>query len=255
MQQLAEPETTGRRFGRGPAEERELPEAPPLRRLIGPSVILVGVGVASGEYILFPYIASQAGLVFLWAAIIGVAVQFFINMEIERYTLATGETAIGSFQRLWRPWGAILAVGAVLATMWPGWATSAATVGDVRDRRRRPEPDRDHHPARHRRDPDRLAGRLPDRREAGVHQGRGGPGVHRRRTPRRDQGDRVRGHVQRRHELRDVPEGDRARDPRRRAGRGRRRRREQPGAEQLDPRQGLRHGPLRAAHRLADHGS
>ena len=117
------------RFSRGPSgEQRELPEAPSLRRLIGPSVILVGVGVASGEYILFPYIASQAGLVFLWAAIVGVAVQFFINMEIERYTLATGETAIGGFQRLWRPWGAILAVGAVLATMWPGWATSAATV-------------------------------------------------------------------------------------------------------------------------------
>jgi hypothetical protein len=127
MQQLAERETV-RRFGRGPAEERDLPEPPRLRRLIGPGVILVGVGVASGEYILFPYIASQAGLVFLWAAVVGVAVQFFINMEIERYTLATGETAIGSFQRLWRPWGAILAVGAVLATMWPGWATSAATV-------------------------------------------------------------------------------------------------------------------------------
>jgi hypothetical protein len=128
MQQLAAEPETRRRFGRGPAEERDLPEPPPLRRLIGPSVILVGVGVASGEYILFPYIASQAGLVFLWAAIVGVAVQFFINMEIERYTLATGETAIGSFQRLWRPWGAVLAAGAVLATMWPGWATSAATV-------------------------------------------------------------------------------------------------------------------------------
>jgi hypothetical protein len=117
------------RFSRGSrGEQRELPPPPSLRRLIGPSVILVGVGVASGEYILFPYIASQAGLVFLWAAVVGVAVQFFINMEIERYTLATGETAIGGFQRLWRPWGAILAVGAVLATMWPGWATSAATV-------------------------------------------------------------------------------------------------------------------------------
>ena len=98
------------RFARAGGEERELPEAPSLRRLLGPSVILVGVGVASGEYILFPYIASQAGLVFLWAAVVGVAVQFFINMEIERYTLATGETAIGCFQRLWRPWGAIVAV-------------------------------------------------------------------------------------------------------------------------------------------------
>lgn len=130
MQKVLEPDpvTTGR-FTRGErSEERPLPDPPPLRKLLGPSVILVGVGVASGEYILFPYIASQAGLVFLWAAVVGVAVQFFINMEIERYTLATGETAIGSFQRLWRPWGGILAAGAILATMWPGWATSAATV-------------------------------------------------------------------------------------------------------------------------------
>jgi hypothetical protein len=127
MQELAERDSV-RRFGRGAAEKRDLPEPPRLRKLIGPGVILVGVGVASGEYILFPYIAAQAGLVFLWAAVVGVAMQFFINMEIERYTLATGETAIGSFQRLWRPWGAILAVGAILATMWPGWATSAATV-------------------------------------------------------------------------------------------------------------------------------
>jgi hypothetical protein len=113
-----------------PAQEivRELPEPAPLRRLIGPSVILVGVGVASGEYILYPHIASKAGLVFLWAAVVGVLVQFFINMEIERYTLATGQTAITGFQRLWKPWGLILVLMAVLATTWPGWATSAATV-------------------------------------------------------------------------------------------------------------------------------
>jgi hypothetical protein len=108
--------------------ERDLPEPARLRRLIGPSVILVGVGVASGEYILFPFIASQAGLTFLWAAVVGVAMQFFINMEIERYTLATGQTAITGFQRLWKPWGLILVLMALLATAWPGWATSAATI-------------------------------------------------------------------------------------------------------------------------------
>jgi len=108
--------------------ERDLPEPAPLRKLIGPSVVLVGVGVASGEYILFPYIASKAGLVFLWAAVVGVTIQFFINMEIERYTLATGQTAITGFSRLWKPWGLILVGLALLATSWPGWATSAATI-------------------------------------------------------------------------------------------------------------------------------
>ncbi len=106
-------------------------------------MILIGVGIASGEYILYPYIASQAGLAFLWAAVVGILLQFYINMEIERYTLATGETALGGFQRLWKPWGAILAIGAILATMWPGWATAAATDHDVRRRRRRPQHDRD----------------------------------------------------------------------------------------------------------------
>ncbi|HEX5911171.1 MAG TPA: Nramp family divalent metal transporter [Thermoleophilaceae bacterium] len=114
-----------------PLEEsmvRDLPEPEGLRRLIGPSVILVGVGVASGEYILFPFIASKAGLAFLWAAIAGVAMQFFINMEIERYTLATGQTALTGFTRLWKPWSLVLVFLALLATLWPGWATSAATI-------------------------------------------------------------------------------------------------------------------------------
>src|SRR4051812_49499496 len=103
--------TAGGRFTRAAAEERALPDAPPLRRLLGPSVILIGVGIASGEYILYPYIASQAGLVFLWAAVVGILIQFFINMEIERYTLATGETALGGFIRMWEAWGGGLAAG------------------------------------------------------------------------------------------------------------------------------------------------
>jgi hypothetical protein len=126
--QVVEPEAVTGRFTRAESEERDLPDPPPLRRLLGPSVILIGVGIASGEYILFPFIASQAGLVFLWAAVVGILVQFFINMEIERYTLATGETALGGFMRMWKGWGGVLAAGAILATIWPGWATSAATV-------------------------------------------------------------------------------------------------------------------------------
>jgi hypothetical protein len=125
---VAEADPVRGRFTRPTSEERDLPDPPPLRRLIGPSVILIGVGIASGEYILYPFIASQAGLVFLWAAVVGVLVQFFINMEIERYTLATGETALGGFMRMWKPWGGILAAGAILATVWPGWATAAATI-------------------------------------------------------------------------------------------------------------------------------
>ncbi|MBN6042117.1 Nramp family divalent metal transporter [Amycolatopsis sp. 195334CR] len=113
-----------------PAPElRPLPEPPASTwRIIGPGVIAAGVGLASGEFILFPYIASQVGLVFVWAALIGLATQFFLNMEIERYTLATGETALTGFSRYWRHWGLVFAVLTMLANLWPGWATSSATM-------------------------------------------------------------------------------------------------------------------------------
>src|SRR3712207_2624646 len=79
---------------------RDMPEPPAnFRRVIGPGIIAAGVGMASGEFILYPYIASQVGLVFVWAAFVGLATQYFLNMEIERYTLATGETALTGFSR------------------------------------------------------------------------------------------------------------------------------------------------------------
>ena len=65
---------------------------------------------------------------FLWAAILGVVTQFFLNMEVERYTLATGETAITGFNRLWRHWGLIVAIMVYFANLWPGWALSSATI-------------------------------------------------------------------------------------------------------------------------------
>src|SRR5690349_24596349 len=78
---------------------RELPDVPASKwSIIGPGIVAAGVGLSSGEFILWPFIASQVGLVFVWAAIVGVVTQFFLNMEIERYTLATGETAITGFK-------------------------------------------------------------------------------------------------------------------------------------------------------------
>jgi hypothetical protein len=111
-----------------PVAYEELPEAPPLRKVLGPSVILVGVGIATGEYILWPYISSQVGLVFLWAVPIGVLMQYFINMEVERYTLATGETAVAGFIRMWKPLGIVMCLCAIIPNVWPAWATSSSTV-------------------------------------------------------------------------------------------------------------------------------
>jgi hypothetical protein len=57
-------------------------------------------------------------------------------MEVERYTLATGETAITGFTRFWRPWWFLFVLMALIPNVWPGFATGAATclsfvVGDL----------------------------------------------------------------------------------------------------------------------------
>ena len=242
------------RFTRAASEERELPEAPPLRRLIGPSVILVGVGIASGEYILFPYIASQAGLVFLWAAVVGVA-RAVLHQHGDRALHARHRR--DRDRRLQRH---VEAVGRRSSRA----ARSSPPCGRAGRRRPPPSPR------------SRFGGGDPN---VIAIAGLLAIGVTLTASPvvyqtveklqfikvgavlvllvvaplRRDQRDAYRGHERDRHELRHVPERDPDRDPRRRARRGRRGRREQPRPEQLDPRQGLRHGPLRAAHRLPDH--
>ncbi|QZY29818.1 Nramp family divalent metal transporter [Nocardioides coralli] len=111
-----------------PVHYADLPEPAPLRRVVGPSVLLLAGAIGSGEYILWPSIASQVGLVLVWLVVLGVTTQYFLNMEIERYTLATGETAVTGFTRLWRPWGLLFVAMAVLAWMWPGWATGGTTT-------------------------------------------------------------------------------------------------------------------------------
>lgn len=107
---------------------RAMPEPLSLGKVLGPSVILLAAAIGSGEYVLWPFITSQVGLVAMWMAVVGVMTQFFINMEIARYTLATGETAVTGFTRLWKPWGVAFMVMAFLSWGWPGWATGASTA-------------------------------------------------------------------------------------------------------------------------------
>src|SRR5215211_8097695 len=95
-------------------EVQDLPEPQPLRTYLGASVILLATALGSGEVILWPYITSQAGVGRLWLAFVGFSAQYFINMEVERYTLATGETAVTGFSRMWLGWGIIFILTTIL---------------------------------------------------------------------------------------------------------------------------------------------
>jgi hypothetical protein len=107
---------------------RDMPDAIPWRMMLGPSIMLAGLSLGSGEFILWPYITYQTGFVFFWACMLGVTTQFFLNMEIERWTLVTGESAITGFCRLSRHWAWVMLLCNIIPWAWPGWATGAGTI-------------------------------------------------------------------------------------------------------------------------------
>ncbi len=111
-----------------PPATRELPEPMRLRRMLGPSIILAGLSIGSGEFVLWPRLTAEWGYSLFWACWIGVTIQYFLNMEIERWSLAVGESAVTGFIRLGRIFGPVFLVCATLPWVWPGWATGAAQL-------------------------------------------------------------------------------------------------------------------------------
>ncbi len=113
-------------------EIKELPPTLPIKKLIGPSFILLGLGLGSGEIILWPYLTSNFGMGIIWGAILGITLQFFMNMEIERYSLAHGESIFVGFARKagWLPVWFLLST--LVPWVWPGIvASSAILVGSL----------------------------------------------------------------------------------------------------------------------------
>lgn len=111
-----------------PLGQKDLPPPPPFKKLLGPSFIILGLGLGSGEIILWPYLTSNHGLGVIWAILIGITMQFFINMEVERYALIYGESVFVGFAR----WLKFLPVWFIVSTFigfgWPGIGLTGATL-------------------------------------------------------------------------------------------------------------------------------
>jgi hypothetical protein len=104
-------------------EYRDLPDPRGLRKYLGASVILTAIAMGTGELLFWPEIVSQVGIALVGLPVLGITLQFFLNMEIERYTLVTGETAVTGFSRLWLGWGIVFILAAILPNTLPGWAS------------------------------------------------------------------------------------------------------------------------------------
>lgn len=100
-----------------------------FRALLGPSFILLGLGLGSGELILWPYLVAHWGLGIIWGAVLGVIFQFFLNMEIERYALVTGESVfVGLTRKLGRSMPIWFLLSTLIPWTWPGIAAASAGI-------------------------------------------------------------------------------------------------------------------------------
>jgi len=116
--------------GSGPPFYRldEVPRVPRLRHVIGPSVIALGMGLGAGEFLLWPNLVAVNGFSIWWLFWVGVLTQFVVIGEIERWSMATGESIFAGMGRMSRrpfwPW--FFLVATLVSFFWPGWAAESA---------------------------------------------------------------------------------------------------------------------------------
>lgn len=111
-----------------PGRPKNLPSPPSFWRTLGPSFILLGLALGSGELILWPYLAAQYGVGLLWGGLLGITFQFMLNTETMRYSLAWGESVFVGFKKLsrWIPLWFIIST--FIPWSLPGFSSAAAQI-------------------------------------------------------------------------------------------------------------------------------
>jgi hypothetical protein len=99
--------------------------------VLGPGIIIVTQSIGSGEWMLGPLAVGQYGFSGIgWVIFVSILLQTIYNIELARFTVATGEPPIIAFGRtppgsfLWIP---LALICFYLAFMMGGWAVSAGS--------------------------------------------------------------------------------------------------------------------------------
>src|SRR5512136_518511 len=120
-----------------PYEVSDMPEPPrdltprKLFAILGPAVIALGGTIGGGEWLVGPSLFVKWGLALLWITTISALLQVFLNLEMTRYTLYTGEPITVGFMRL-KPgkafWGWLFTIVGFCERGLPGWILGCATA-------------------------------------------------------------------------------------------------------------------------------
>lgn len=92
---------------------------------IGISVVAIGLGIGSGEFILWPYLSYHWGFGILWGALFGITMQVILNIEIQRYSLTTNKTIVEGAFDLNKSLGIWFIISTIIGFGWPGFAAGS----------------------------------------------------------------------------------------------------------------------------------
>lgn len=118
-----------------PWDVAELPQPAMLSwrnwtQFVGPGVVMMGMQIGGGEWLLGPAVTARYGGGLMWIATVAIVLQVFYNLECGRYALYCGEPVFTGFMRC-RP-GPRFWVGLMLllnvAALVPGLSTHAAAM-------------------------------------------------------------------------------------------------------------------------------
>lgn len=108
-----------------PLELATMPVFAGVLAYIGPGILWAALAQGSGELIWWPYLTAKYGAAFLGLLIPAALLQYWVNLELCRFTVLTGETPMTGFTRIGR-WFAWLCWGLVFVeNIWFGAYASA----------------------------------------------------------------------------------------------------------------------------------
>lgn len=109
-------------------EKKEMPHPPHWGKALGVGIVVTGLAMGTGELIIWPHLVTKYGVSLLWLALLGISAQYFINHEVARYSVSTGESFFTASARLFK-WSPIFwFLSAILLYVWPGWAAAIGTT-------------------------------------------------------------------------------------------------------------------------------
>ncbi len=111
-----------------PLAEKMLPKPPHWSKALGVGVVVMGLAIGTGELILWPHLIVKYGLGLLWLALLGIIAQYFINQEVARHAVATGEGFFTSSARVIKHSAVFWFFSAIVLYIWPGWASAIGTT-------------------------------------------------------------------------------------------------------------------------------